>query len=232
MIGTAEPVVMDLKREPNVHAATQAKGEAMRESLLGLRPSTGLATEHLDALPVPHRRVERWKHTPVAGFWTAFASPKVKTIRDAGCEACPVPGLHAYRLVFVNGTFDAEASDLPVHTEVHCAPMSIEDAPTQGAGDLESSEWFAALNLEFASEGMRLHVKKGAVLDRPLLVHHHTNGENNANFLRHEIVIEANAQVQLIHWYTADDSATGMVNVMTRIDAGEGSMVALDKVQD
>lgn len=232
MIGTAEPVVMDLKRAPNVHAATQAKGEAMRESLLGLRPSTGLATEHLDSLPVPHRRVERWKHTPVAGFWTPFASPKVKTIRDAGCEACPVPGLHAYRLVFVNGTFDAEASDLPVHTEVHCAPMSIEDAPTQGVGDLESSEWFAALNLEFASEGMRLHVKKGAVLDRPLLVHHHTNGENNANFLRHEIVIEANAQVQLIHWCTADDSATGMVNVMTRIDAGEGSMVALDKVQD
>jgi Fe-S cluster assembly protein SufD len=45
-------------------------------------------------------------------------------------------------------------------------------------------------------------------------------------------VIEANAQVQLIHWCTAADSATGMVNVMTRIDAGEGSMVALDKVQD
>ena len=120
MTGTAEPIVMDLQRKPNIHPATQAKGEALIAALADLRTGTGLATEYLKELPVPHRRVERWKHTPVSGFWTTYDAPQVQTIQAAGCEACPVPGLHAYRIVFVNGMFDAEASDLPVHSGVRC----------------------------------------------------------------------------------------------------------------
>jgi Fe-S cluster assembly protein SufD len=232
MTGMAKPIVMDLERKPNIHRATQAKGEALRVALAALRSGTGLAAEYLDALPVPHRRVERWKHTPVAGFWSTYEAPQVQTVLAAGCEACPVPGLHAYRMVFVNGTFDPAASDLPVHNGVQCAPISMSDSPPREAGDLEATEWFAALNQAFAIEGMRLHIKKGVVLDRPLLVHHHTHGPNSANFLRHEITVEANAQVQLIHWSTADSQASGMVNIMTHIEAATGSHVALDKVQD
>ena len=37
MTGTAEPIVMDLKRAPNVHSATQAKGEALRAALAAQR---------------------------------------------------------------------------------------------------------------------------------------------------------------------------------------------------
>ena len=217
MTGTAEPIVMDLKRAPNVHAATQAKGEALRAALAAQRTGTGLASEQLDALPVPHRRVERWKHTPVAGFWSTPEAPSVQTIEAAGCEACPVPGLHAYRIVFVNGTFDAKASDLPVHSGVRCTPISMSDSGAGNSGHLESTDWFAALNQAFATEGMKLHVAKGVILDRPVLVHHHTSGEHNANFLRHDIHVEANAQVDLIHWSTASDSSTGIVNIMTHM---------------
>ena len=232
MTGTAEPIVMDLKRAPNVHAATQAKGEALRAALAAQRTGTGLASEQLDALPVPHRRVERWKHTPVAGFWSTPEAPSVQTIEAAGCEACPVPGLHAYRIVFVNGTFDAKASDLPVHSGVRCAHISMSDSGASNSGHLESTDWFAALNQAFATEGMKLHVAKGVILDRPVLVHHHTSDEHNANFLRHDIHVEANAQVDLIHWSTASDSSTGMVNIMTHMKVESGAVVALDKVQD
>ena len=232
MTGTAEPIVMDLQRKPNIHPATQAKGEALIAALADLRTGTGLATEYLKELPVPHRRVERWKHTPVSGFWTTYEAPRVQTIQAAGCEACPVPGLHAYRIVFVNGMFDAEASDLPVHSGVRCEPVSMTASAPAEAGNLEKSDWFAALNQAHATEGMKLHVDKGVVLDRPLLVHHHTHGQKSANFLRHEIQVESNAQVQLIHWSTSNEESSGMVNIMMQMDVASGAIVALDKVQD
>ena len=232
MSHTAEPIVMDLQRKPNVHAATQAKGEALVSALAAQRVASDSVAKHLTALPVPHRRVERWKHTPVSGFWTDYSEPVVQTIEAAGCEACPVPGLHAYRIVFVNGKFDAEASDLPVHGGVRCEPLSMTASGVKAGGNLESSDWFASLNGTFAVEGMKLHVQRGVVLDRPLLVHHHTHGPNSANFLRHEIEVEANAQVQLIQWSTANESASGMVNLLTNMDVASGAIVALDKVQD
>jgi Fe-S cluster assembly protein SufD len=48
----------------------------------------------------------------------------------------------------------------------------------------------------------------------------------------HEIEVEENAQVQLIHWSTANEAASGMVNIMTHIQVASGAIVALDKVQD
>ena len=232
MTPSAEPIVMDLQRKPNIHPATQAKGEALVSALAGQRTSVDSAAKYLSALPVPHRRVERWKHTAVSGFWADYSEPVVQTIEAAGCEACPVPGLHAYRIVFVNGTFDAEASDLPVHSGVRCEPLSMSSAGAEAEGNLESREWFAALNGAFAVEGMKLLVERGVVLDRPLLVHHHTHGANSANIMRHEIEVEENAQVQLIHWSTANEDASGMVNIMTRMQVASGGIVALDKVQD
>jgi Fe-S cluster assembly protein SufD len=232
MTHTAEPIVMDLQREPKMHPATQAKGEALVSALSGQRTSIDSATKYLSTLPVPHRRVERWKHTAVSGFWAEYSEPVVQTIEAAGCEACPVPGLHAYRIVFVNGNFDAEASDLPVHSGVCCEPLSMSGAGLKTEGNLESSEWFAALNGAFAVEGMKLQVERGVILDRPLLVHHHTSGPNSANIMRHEIEVEENAQVQLIHWSTANEAASGMVNIMTHIQVASGAIVALDKVQD
>jgi Fe-S cluster assembly protein SufD len=232
MTHTTEPIVMDLQREPKMHPATQAKGEALVSALSGQRTSIDSATKYLSTLPVPHRRVERWKHTAVSGFWAEYSEPVVQTIEAAGCEACPVPGLHAYRIVFVNGNFDAEASDLPVHSGVCCEPLSMSGAGLKTEGNLESSEWFAALNGAFAVEGMKLRVERGVILDRPLLVHHHTSGSNSANIMRHEIEVEENAQVQLIHWSTANEAASGMVNIMTHIKVASGAIVALDKVQD
>lgn len=218
------------------HPASEASGAALLAALDGTRSAANSAhDEALDRLPVPHRRVERWKYTPVAAWWKDVLATEVQTVEAAGCEANPVPGLDAYRLVFVNGAFDAAASDLPVHPGVVCMPVS-----QKGAADLqpvdafspETTDWFAGMNGKYSQEGLFLRVAKGVTLDRPILVHHHTAGASVFSALRHDIALEPQAEVTLIHWSTAAATADGSVNVLTRVDVADGARLHIDKVQD
>ena len=234
MRDTAKPQVMDRPKKSVKLAASQQQGEAYLaavEAVLGSARNDYDAT--LAALPVPHRRVERWKYTPVAPWWTDVASTGVCTAAAAGCEPCPVPGLDAYRLVFVNGCFDAASSDLPVHPGVTCMPVSQASHEQPVDNDQpEHTEWFAAVNGKFGREGLYLRVAKGVILDRPILVHHHSSGAGVANVLRHDIAIEANAKATVIQWSSASADANGSVNALTRVAVGENAQFALDKVQD
>jgi len=171
----------------------------------------------------------------VAAWWKDVLAPAVNTVAAAGCEANPVPGLDAYRLVFVNGTFDAAASDLPVHAGVTCMPLSQRgDAKLQAvdAFSPEGSDWFAGLNGRYSQEGLYLRVAQGVELDRPILIHHHTCGAGAFNVLRHDIAVALNASVKIVQWSTAAAGADGSVNVLTRADVGQGARLHLDKVQD
>lgn len=236
MRDSAKPQVMDRPKQVVKHAATEDQG---RSFVVALERVIGGAREAYDgsveALPVPHRRLERWKYTPVAGWWTPIASPVIESVQAAGCEANPVPGLEAYRMVFVNGHFDAAASDLPVHPGVTCMPLShaaASDLQPVDADQPELAEWFAALNGKFGKEGMFLRVAQGVVLDRPILVHHHSVGAGVASLLRHDIRLEAHSQVQLVHWCSAAATGSGSINVLTRVSLGENARFHLDKVQD
>lgn len=235
MTPSARPQVMDRPLKRVVHEATQQKGMELVQALSSMwtTPASRF-DELLQELAVPHRRSERWKYSPVAGVWSTYEASKHSTAIEAGCERCPIPGLDAYRFVFVNGVFDPEASDLPVHDggvfQPH-AKRSMEELELTNE-DPTQSDWFAALNGKFASDGVRIQVNPGVALDRPILIHHHTSGTGAANFLSHAIEVGEGARVQLIHWSTAASDATGMVNIMTRIHVGQGAQVSLDKVQD
>ena len=230
---TAKPQLMDRPKAEAKHAASEASGAALVSALdavLGVQADVAL-----DAVPVPHRRVERWKYTPVAAWWKDVLAPEVNTVAAAGCEANPVPGLDAYRLVFVNGKFDAAASDLPVHPGVTCMPLSQRgDAKPQDvdAFSPEGSDWFAGLNGRYSQEGLYLRVAQGVELDRPILIHHHTCGAGAFNVLRHDIAVALNASVKLVQWSTAAADADGSVNVLTRADVAQGARLHIDKVQD
>ncbi|MGB2014381.1 MAG: hypothetical protein ACPHSF_02865, partial [Flavobacteriales bacterium] len=230
---TAKPQLMDRPKAEAKHAASEASGAALvsvLDAVLGVQSDVAL-----DAVPVPHRRVERWKYTPVAAWWKDVLAPEVNTVAAAGCEANPVPGLDAYRLVFVNGKFDAAASDLPVHPGVTCMPLSQRgDAKLQDvdAFSPEGSDWFAGLNGRYSQEGLYLRVAQGVELDRPILIHHHTCGAGAFNVLRHDIAVALNASVKLVQWSTAAADADGSVNVLTRADVGQGARLHIDKVQD
>ena len=99
----AKPQLMDRPKVEAKHAASEASGAALVSALdaaLGVQADVAM-----DAMPVPHRRVERWKYTPVASWWKDVLAPAVKTVAAAGCEANPGAGYWMPTASYsVNGT--------------------------------------------------------------------------------------------------------------------------------
>lgn len=192
--------------------------------------------EGMGALPVPTRKSERWKYSPI----TAMLAHPVGTAKapegwPADVEPNPVPGLDAYRIVLVNGHVVPEACDLPVAEGVVCMPwcQAVEEGYL---ADLDWSgyhrrEWVGAVHAAHAQDGMFLHVAQGVTLDRPVLVHHHTTGDQVAACPRHRIVVEDQAHAEVVLWHSAADGATGMVNGVLEARVGAGARLGLDKVQ-
>ena len=125
-------------------------------------------------LPVPTRKSERWKYSPIMAM---LASPvKAAPAPQAWPEdvpANPVPGLDAFRVVLVNGHVVPEACDLPVAEGVVCMAMSqaVAEEPGLEAGDEDwtdyhSREWIGAVNAAYAQDGLFLSLESGTSLDR------------------------------------------------------------------
>jgi Fe-S cluster assembly protein SufD len=198
-----------------------AQGAALAERL-------GVSSHALAGLPVPHRRLERWKHTPVAAILRG--SWKQQPLAAPSVEVQPVPGLEAYRLVLINGHFSAEHSDLPVAEGVLCMPLS--QAPPQAwSSTTHREDWFAALHAASVQDGLFLQVAPGVVLDRPVLVHHITEGTDVAAFPRNVVVVGANAQVRLIGWHSGSAQATGLVVSRWEVSIGADAHCEWDQIE-
>lgn len=225
-----------LPRSESRFAAAEDQGRALVDCLDSLfsekkeRPSAST----LNWPPVPHRRLERWKYSPVSGFWQTYTAPKVLTCHATGHRPNPVAGLEAYRAVFVNGTFDSEASNLPVATGVRCMLRSqaLAAGLLKDSARDEASDWFVALNHRYAVDGLHLEIDSGVQMDRPLLIHHVQHGTGAASFLRHSVHMENGSAARMILWSSASDSSSGLVNTFTGARIGRDASFHLDKVQN
>ncbi len=182
--------------------------------------------------PWPNRKTEQWKYTPLAPLQkTDFAQWAGKTAdwqnRIEWLE------LDATRLVFVNGIFDAEASDpLPAEVSRFGDASDAQHAViAEHLGQIVDSEHhlFAALSNAWASEdGVLVHVPKNTRLAKPLYVVHvstptETPATANQRLL---IVLDTGAQASVIeHFASTDDEQNGFVNSLTEVRVGDNAFL-------
>lgn len=197
-------------------AAVAEQGKALLERL-------GVAPASVD-FEVPHRRLERWKYTPVQGILNAPLKRAVESSSAASFEPNPVPGLDAYVVVFENGFVDLSKSDLPV---VEGVAVSFSESIESGRSD-----WFSALHASVASSGMTLTVEPGVVFDRPLLIRERFTGSDDASFVSHQVTVGANAQVELIHWVDSVEASSGFASGHWSLNLGENASLGMDCVQN
>lgn len=210
----------------------------------GLKASSGLdllagsGRQAMSDLPVPTRKSERWKYSPLTPMLAKpVTTAPVPKGWPEGEPANPIPGLDAYRIVFLNGHVVTEASDFPIAEGVVCMPLS--QALAEGrieAGDEDWShyhtrEWIGAVHAAHFQDGLFLSLDEGVVLDRPILAHHCTLGENVASCPRHRVQIASNAHAEVVLWSSASESSSGMVNAVFEAKVGSGARLGLDKVQ-
>ena len=194
------------------------------------------AFSRFDALGLPHRRIEEWKYTdlraamreakPLAGPPDAAAKARAK---DAGLR---IGDMDARRIVFVDGTFVPELSDL-----AHLSPgltirsmaqaLAAEDALVAahlGKVVPAEQEGVVELNTALMRDGAVIHVAKGATVERPIHLVFAATGEKPVSvFTRSLVVIEQGARAMLVESH--DAFAGHQVNTALELVVGDKAHV-------
>ncbi len=198
------------------------------------------ALERFAAAGLPTRRDEEWKYTSVAalaegGFSAAHGPAALRAVDDLDPRIFGDLGGH--RIVFVNGRFSQALSaigTLPagvglttlaetLQRDCGCLGPYLSDAPNQTI--------FSALNAAFMSDGLHLHLARGAVIEEPIHVLFLASGAKRAIHPRNVIVAERDARATVIEHYAATDGAACFTNAVTRISAAEGAQVEHYRLQ-
>lgn len=186
------------------------------------RSARAAARDRLAAMGLPKPRDEYWRYTNPLDFNASEAKP-IAVSKDG---AHLFDGLNRLKLVFVDGVFDAAASDDLALAGVEISLLSQAEGAAHWAaelyGTLESAGQkpvprpLAALNTAAASEGALIRVTGKPA--KPVHIIHRRDSEAADVILHHVVRVEAGAELTLL-----DTGIPGArANIVTEVDVHPG----------
>lgn len=183
----------------------------------------------LAAMGLPLRRDEYWRYTDPAGFNAPLPDPARPSTEPGAFE-----GIERVRLVFVDGAFDAAASDDPAAAGVEIARLAVAGAADihwarelhgaiEGAAHAAVPRPFAALNAARAADGVVIRATRPARL--PVEIVCRSAGGARDVLLRHLVRIDAGASLTLI------ETLQGGARALAVIEAEIGADAALHHIR-
>jgi Fe-S cluster assembly protein SufD len=186
---------------------------------------------------LPHRRVEEWKYTDLRALMREakpLASPPDAAAKARGGAAAGavIGDVEARRLVFVDGAFVPDLSDLH-ELERGLAIGSLAGALGEGdaevaarLGKLAAADDVAvALNTAFMGDGAVIRIAAGATIERPLHLVFAAAAKPAASFVRSLVTVAPGARVMLIESYEGPDGSDYQVNSALELSVGDRAHV-------
>jgi len=186
------------------------------------------------AFPFPTRKTEDWKYTNLTSLKKrdVFSKP-AQTVQLDTLET--IPGIHGSRLVFVNGAYSADLSQLNAQSgvsvvrfsEANAAQQSLLDAKLNSVVDIEK-HGFAALNTKCLSDGVFIHVDKNTNISEPVSIVNYLVGEQEDVAINSRILVlaEANSSATIIEHFLSDDAEQKCFeNAVTELLVGENAQL-------
>jgi Fe-S cluster assembly protein SufD len=215
-------------------AFSQARGQlpggeavaAQRDAAFDLFAKQGL----------PHRRIEEWKYTDLRALMRdakPLAAPPDAVARARAKDAGRLLGdIEARRLVFVDGVFVPELSDLR-HLEPGLTIASLAQALSDGAPTLAAhlgrlapaNDIAVALNTAFMGDGALIRIAAGATIEHPLHLLFVVSEKPTATFVRSLVVIEEGARAMLVESHEGPAGSDYQVNAALELFAGDRAHV-------
>ena len=223
-------------------AAETALAQAFSQARGRLPGDGAIAAQRAAAFDVfaktglPHRRIEDWKYTdlralmreakPLAAPPDAVAKARAKT---AGALLGDV---ETRRLVFVDGAFVAELSDVTA-LEPGLSVGSLAEALSNGDPTLNShlgklapaSDAAVALNTALMGDGAVIRIASGATIERPIHLLFVASATPAATFVRSLVVVEEGARTMLIESHEGPAGSDYQVNAALEIFVGDEAHV-------
>jgi len=191
--------------------------------------------------PMPTRRDESWRYTPVDQVISAIAdvARPASTVDVTSDAIDALVGVHdGPRLVFVNGGFHPGSSQLTPLDGVDLAPLSsMTEHPdadaVQCTPEPDRLNGFTALNGLAGDDGASVRVRAGAAPTVSVHLVHVSVPEADQPIITHPasaIVIEAGAHASIIESYVAVGGAP-LTNASTVIDVADHGQLTYHRVQ-
>lgn len=202
------------------------------------------AIKNFEQLGFPHRKLEAWKYTSLAGLqktdFTLFPKED-NSLEYREVKPYFLHEIDTYKIVFIDGIYSSYLSET-THDGVDICLMSaaltkpmykpIIDVYFNKIAKAEDS--LTSLNTAFTREGAYIYIPKNKAPRKPVEILHLSTGSEAALMLqpRNLIIAEDNAELQVIERHQSLSSNAVLTNAVTEIFAGKNAQVDYYKVQN
>lgn len=231
---------MELKDKLISSYASFEKENQTNEQMLNIRKE---AIKTFEDKGFPSNKDETWRYTslrPVLRESYSLFPKTEKSLSFDEIEKYLVDDLDSYRLIFVDGIYSEENSQLTDGKfEISTLSAALENEKYNAIFEKHynnirpKDDSLSALNTAFSKEGTFVHIKKGQVLDKPLQILYLSTGSEPAMMLqpRNLVVIEENAQAKIIERHMSINDNPVFTNSVTEIFAGKYALLDYYKIQ-
>ncbi|MFN0084609.1 MAG: Fe-S cluster assembly protein SufD [Blastocatellia bacterium] len=210
--------------------------------LIAMREKAGAAFESLD---FPTTRVEAWKYTNISPilrvpFRQVFdLSPE--GLPSEAIAACTFEESRASQLVFVNGLYSRELSNLSA-LPAGATVCNFGEIPAGGGAEIRRhlaahadyrDEIFTALNTACLGDGAFVHIPGGKAIETPIhLLFLSTGKEPTVSHPRALIIAGEGAAATLIESYASIGKEVYFTNAVTEVFASRGAALDHYRLQE
>ncbi len=191
----------------------------------------------------PTTKDEEWKYTSLRSVLKneyGIEAAKASHITAESITPFLVEGLDSYKLVFVDGVFQASLSDTISEVSVKLLSEAVEDASYEDVFKnqyntlAKSFTSLTDLNTAFATDGIVVQVAKGKAVSKPIELIYLASGETSAMLLqpRNLITVGENAEVKFIERHQSIANVATFNNVVTEVFVAKNGIFDLYKIQN
>jgi len=202
------------------------------------------AIKNFETKGFPTKKQEAWKYTSLNSLQKvdfSIFSNKENTLEYKDVKRYFLHEIDTYKIVFVDGVYSSYLSET-THDGVDICLMSsaLTKPMYQPVIDVyfnkvaSKDESLTTLNTAFSKEGAYIYIPKNKMPKKPVEIIHFATG-NEASLLlqpRNLIVVEENAEVQIIERHQSLTSNEVLTNAVTEIFAAQNAIVDYYKIQN
>ena len=191
----------------------------------------------------PTKKNEDWKYTAlnkvIKEDFSVFANSE-NPIEYKDVQPYFIHDIDSYKIIFIDGKYASHLSQT-THEGIDVCLMSaaLSEPKYQAVienyfNEIATKNGINALNTAFCQEGAYIHIKKNKLAERPIQIIHFSTGKEPALLLqpRNLIVVDENAQVQIIERHQSLTENPTLTNSVTEIFAAKRAIIDYYKVQN
>jgi len=205
-----------------------------------LRERRTLAFGRFVETGLPGPRDEAWRQTPIGPITSTRWVPAEAS---GAAVAAPTLGSVAAQVVLVDGcVLDLGAGSAPEQGETGVEIHGLADLLASDPAVLESHlgrvlsdrvAVFAQLNTAFASDGVVVFIRPGAIVDAPLHIAHVATGRGTdpVSYSRVLIVAGKGSEARIVETYSGPEDSVYLANAVTEVAVDDNAFVDHYKLQ-